>query len=217
VQRPNGGFPLGRSGAVNSQSTAWAAQGMLAVGTDPASIRSEEKGKSALDYLAAHQAEDGHYVYSGSSDQTPVWVTGQVLAAVSGEAFPVPAAPRKPEPRSPSTRPQSGGLKSSSIPSLESGSAQRSAGDSPGSTGGGFGGGGSAGPVAPPPSAAAPTIPAVPGAPEGVTPESIAPEPASFTSDPPEGPPTWVPILIGLLTGGGALGGVIWLGRRFGW
>ena len=32
-------------------------------------------GRSPLDYLASLQAADGHYRYSRSSDQTPVWVT----------------------------------------------------------------------------------------------------------------------------------------------
>ncbi len=79
-QRPNGGFALGAGGGVNAQSTAWAVQGMIAVGADPAKI--SDGGSSALDYLAARQAADGHYRYSESSDQTPVWVTGQVLVAV---------------------------------------------------------------------------------------------------------------------------------------
>ena len=50
------------SGAVNSQSTAWAVQGMLAVGADPGAVR--EGGDGALDYLAARQDADGHYRYS---------------------------------------------------------------------------------------------------------------------------------------------------------
>ena len=65
---------------------------MIAVGADPSSIRSG--GKSALDYIAAMQDSDGHYRYSSSSDQTPVWVTGEVLVAATGSFFPVagPAA-----------------------------------------------------------------------------------------------------------------------------
>ena len=39
AQRPGGGFPLGGNGAVNTQSTAWAIQGILAAGGDPASFR----------------------------------------------------------------------------------------------------------------------------------------------------------------------------------
>ena len=63
---------------------------MIAVGTDPGSI--SRGGTSALDYLQARQDSDGHFRYSSSSDQTPVWVTGQVLPAVAGKAFPALAA-----------------------------------------------------------------------------------------------------------------------------
>ena len=38
-------------------------------------------------------ARDGHYRYSASSDQTPVWVTAQALLGVEREAFPVAAGP----------------------------------------------------------------------------------------------------------------------------
>jgi energy-coupling factor transport system substrate-specific component len=89
VQRSSGGFSL-RNGPVNSQSTAWAVQGLIAAGVNPRSVRSG--GRSPLDYLRSRQAGNGHYTYSASSDQTPVWVTAQVLAAVSGRAFPLPAA-----------------------------------------------------------------------------------------------------------------------------
>jgi hypothetical protein len=86
VQRPGGGFPL-NGGAVNAQSTAYAAQGLIAAGVSPSSVR--KGGKSPLDYLASVQAADGHYRYSSSSDQTPVWVTGQALMAVAGKALPL--------------------------------------------------------------------------------------------------------------------------------
>jgi energy-coupling factor transport system substrate-specific component len=89
VQRSGGGFALA-SGSVNSQSTAWAAQGLLAAGVSPASVRS---GGDPLTYLASTQARDGHYRYSATSDQTPVWVTGQALLAVSGVAFPLDPVP----------------------------------------------------------------------------------------------------------------------------
>ena len=42
----------------------------------------------------ARQAGDGHYRYSASSDQTPVWVTGQALLAVRAQG--VPACARWP-------------------------------------------------------------------------------------------------------------------------
>ena len=86
VQRSDGGFALA-GGPVNAQSTAWAAQGLAAAGLSPASVRSG--GRSALDYLASAQVRDGHYRYSSSTDQTPVWVTGQALLAVNARPFPL--------------------------------------------------------------------------------------------------------------------------------
>jgi energy-coupling factor transport system substrate-specific component len=96
AQRPGGGFPLGDNGFVNTQSTAWAIQGILAAGGDPGSFR--RGGASALDYLSNHQQKDGHYRYSKSSDQTPVWVTAQVLVAAANKHFPVPPPAREPTP-----------------------------------------------------------------------------------------------------------------------
>jgi Prenyltransferase and squalene oxidase repeat len=92
VQRPGGGFPLA-GGVVNAQSTAYAAQGLVAAGVSPSSVR--EAGRSALDYLASVQTRDGHYRYSASSDQTPVWVTGQALLAAKGAAFPLAPVSRE--------------------------------------------------------------------------------------------------------------------------
>jgi uncharacterized membrane protein len=86
VQRPGGGFPLS-GGVVNAQSTAYAIQGLVAAGVSASSVR--ESGHSPLDYLASVQARDGHYRYSTSSDQTPVWVTGQALLGANGAAFPL--------------------------------------------------------------------------------------------------------------------------------
>jgi energy-coupling factor transport system substrate-specific component len=86
-QRAGGGFAIS-GGPVNAQSTAWAVQGLLAAGQAPSRFR--RGGRSPLDYLASVQARDGHYRYSGSSDQTPVWVTSQALLAASGRAFPLP-------------------------------------------------------------------------------------------------------------------------------
>jgi Prenyltransferase and squalene oxidase repeat len=106
AQRPGGGFPLGGNSAVNSQSTAWAIQGILAAGGDPDSFR--RGGRSAPEYLAARQASDGHYRYSKSSDQTPIWVTAQVLVAVAGKSLPV--SPPAREPKSAKSKAKTGGL-----------------------------------------------------------------------------------------------------------
>ena len=92
VQRADGGFALSGSGSSNSQSTAWALQGVLAAGDDPSSLSTG--GRSALAYLAARQAGDGHYAYSAASDQTPVWVTGQALLATNRKPLPLAAVPR---------------------------------------------------------------------------------------------------------------------------
>lgn len=92
-QRPGGGFPLGAGGTVNTQSTAWAIQGILAAGGNPGAYR--RGGKSALDYIAARQVGDGHYRYSKSSDQTPIWVTSYALVAASGKYYPLSPPPRE--------------------------------------------------------------------------------------------------------------------------
>lgn len=94
-QQPDGGWPLAGNGVTNSQSTAWAVQGLIAAGHSPAGIQSH--GNSGLDYLAARRSADGHYAYSASSDQTPVWVTGQALLAIQGKPFPLAVVARAPK------------------------------------------------------------------------------------------------------------------------
>lgn len=86
-QRRGGGWALTAGSTPNSQSTAWATQGLLAAGVDAGSVR--EGGRSGLDFLAARRARDGHYRYSATSDQTPVWVTAQALAAANLKPFPL--------------------------------------------------------------------------------------------------------------------------------
>jgi energy-coupling factor transport system substrate-specific component len=212
-QRADGGFALGAARGVNSQSTAWAVQGMIAVGADPATISSS--GSSALDYLAARQADDGHYRYSESSDQTPVWVTGQVLVAVAGDALPISPPPREPSPTtvSPSKAappPPAGGTSPS--PRFES--------VPPPSTGTGTGGAGV--PAAPPATGAIPAPPSRSGGvvPEGSEPETVTPpptqeaEPVSASGDTPS---PGVPIGIGVAATALAIGLPWWLGRRYAW
>jgi energy-coupling factor transport system substrate-specific component len=91
-QAPGGGFAVA-GGSPNAQSTALAVQGLIATGVSPSSVQS---GGSPLDYLASVRAPDGHFRYSATSDQTPVWVTGQALVAARGEALPLaPVAKRR--------------------------------------------------------------------------------------------------------------------------
>jgi energy-coupling factor transport system substrate-specific component len=212
-QRPDGGFALGAAGGVNSQSTAWAVQGMIGVGADPATTSAG--GSSALDYLAARQADDGHYRYSESSDQTPVWVTGQVLVAVAGNALPIAAPPREPSPTkvSPSeTAPAAPVGGTSPSPGIESAP--------PPSSGTGTGGAGVL--PAPPATGAVPAPPAQSGGlvPEGSEPEVVEPaaaqelEPITASS---EAPSPWIPIGIGVAATALAIGLPWWLGRRYAW
>ena len=56
-----GGYALGGSGVINSQSTAWAIQGLAATGGSSGAV------DAALSYLAHRRAADGHYRYSASS------------------------------------------------------------------------------------------------------------------------------------------------------
>jgi energy-coupling factor transport system substrate-specific component len=213
-QRSGGGFATGGSGAVNSQSTAWAIQGMIAVGADPATIA--VGGSSGLDYLAALQAGDGHYRYSESSDQTPVWVTSQVLVAVAGESLPIapPArekdktsvSPSKKVPLPPSASP---GGTAPEAP-LESVPPTSGSGGTP-SVPPSLPGTGSQGP---------PVLPGSGGTPEaeleGIPPASTPPTSAPVaTQDNPTSP--LPPIGIGLAAGALALGLPWWLGRRYSW
>jgi hypothetical protein len=218
-QRSNGGFPLGDSGSVNSQSTAWAVQGMLAVGADPGSVRQD--GNSALDYLAARQDDDGHYRYSSSSDQTPVWVTGQVLAAVAGKAFPIEAVPRESKPPASKSRAtDESGVGATAAPAPGETAPEGSL-ELPGQAGGAGAAppaGGTSPSIEPPPARAAPVVPPT-ASPEGDgaesagTPSSAPPFEASEGS----GPEPLVPLGVGLGTAALALGSVLFLGRRFGW
>jgi energy-coupling factor transport system substrate-specific component len=214
-QRPNGGFALGGSGAVNTQSTAWAVQGMIAVGADPTKVASS--GNSALDYLAAQQAGDGHYRYSASSDQTPIWVTGEVLVATAGDALPVP-----PPPREKKVTTVSPSKAAPPAPKVESGSPAPLAPTPESSTGsGGAAAPGAAAPSLPPASSGAvpnPGTGAGTEAPEAEPspPASTAPalEPVAASS---AAPSPWVPIGIGLAATALAVGIPWWLGRRYAW
>jgi len=93
-QRPDGGFPLQPGGPSNAQSTAWAVQGLLAAGVDPARVRPRGGGRSPLAYLRSLTAPGGAVRYSRTSAQTPVWVTAQALLALAGRTLPLGPVPR---------------------------------------------------------------------------------------------------------------------------
>jgi energy-coupling factor transport system substrate-specific component len=84
-QDRDGGFPQAAGAGSNSQSTAWAVQGLLAAGVAGAPV------SRALSYLDSLIAADGHVRYSRTSDQTPVWVTAEAAMALAEK--PLPLAP----------------------------------------------------------------------------------------------------------------------------
>jgi energy-coupling factor transport system substrate-specific component len=82
-QNGDGGFPSEPGGDSNAQSTSWAVQGLLAAGAGGGAV------DRALGYLSSLIAPDGHVRYSRSSDQTPVWVTGQAEMALARKPLPL--------------------------------------------------------------------------------------------------------------------------------
>jgi Prenyltransferase and squalene oxidase repeat len=230
-QSGDGGFALGGSAAVNTQSTAWAVQGMIAAGRDPDELN--RNGTTALDYLAHNQRGDGSYRYADPSDgvgsavadQTPVFVTGEALAAVAHQPFPVPPPRRKPQPK-PSSTPTSPAPAavppSTSVPLPPSESPP----SIPGFPSSGAGGGdpGHSTPSAKIPPGAQPSTPLPGGGVPGASP-GTAPEPLGITEGEPTAETTGAPndesssalgaVILGLVAGGllFALG----LGTRRGW
>jgi hypothetical protein len=71
----------------NAQSTAWAAQGLLAAGRNPERLR--RGSRTPLGYIASLQTRSGSIRYSRTSAQTPVWVTAQALTALARKPFPI--------------------------------------------------------------------------------------------------------------------------------
>jgi energy-coupling factor transport system substrate-specific component len=126
AKRPNGGFAPGNSLAANAQATAWAAEGLLAAGKDPASFG---PGASSLGYLRDLQADDGHFLQAPGQEASPVWVTVDAIIPLAGAHLPVSAPPREPKPK-PTPTPDttspnlSGGLSPSSAPPASTPSAR---------------------------------------------------------------------------------------------
>jgi energy-coupling factor transport system substrate-specific component len=88
TQNPDGGYPQQAGGESNAQSTAWAAQGLLAVGYNPSTFRG--RGIQApIGYLETLVSPGGSVRYSRTSAQTPVWVTAQALIPLARRIFPV--------------------------------------------------------------------------------------------------------------------------------
>lgn len=88
AQNLDGGYPQQAGGPSNAQSTAFAVQGLIAAGQDPARVH-RRGSASPLAYLRSLVVQNGSVRYSRSSEQTPVWVTAQVMSALAGRPLPV--------------------------------------------------------------------------------------------------------------------------------
>jgi energy-coupling factor transport system substrate-specific component len=77
----DGGFELTHGRGSDAQSTAWAVQAFLAAGKPPP--------PGSLAYLKRLQRPNGSFRYSTRYTTTPVWVTAQVLPALTGKPFPL--------------------------------------------------------------------------------------------------------------------------------
>ncbi|HEX4669148.1 MAG TPA: prenyltransferase/squalene oxidase repeat-containing protein [Solirubrobacterales bacterium] len=228
AQRPGGGFPLGGNSAINTQSTAWAIQGILAAGANPSSFR--RGGASAPDYLANQQQSDGHYRYSGSSNQTPIWVTAEVLVAAAGDYLPVPPPPREPTP-SPSSAETGGISPGATNPSPSSSGSSAGLPNAPGvspasPTAPANGGGGPLPNVLRPPGQSTPGAPAGTAPPAGresegsATSATATSESGASTDDSSDSSPLGA-VALGLLAGAllfaAALGARrLWMHQRYG-
>ena len=95
-KRENGGFAPGNNLSANAQATAWASQGLLAAGKDPAGFGA---GKSSFAYLRSLQSDEGYFLQSPNLESSPVWVTADVLVPLSGNHLPIAAPPREPQPK----------------------------------------------------------------------------------------------------------------------
>lgn len=226
-QKDSGGFVSGST--VNSQSTGLVIQGLIAQGYGMNHLK--RNGNSSADYLLARQQDDGSIWYSRASDQTRVWVTADVTAALAGKALPIAAPKRKQDVPDDSgsnggATPDSGddGGENSNTPTYtpppasltdpdDSGSSSNHGNDfgnfgnpSPGNSGNPDGQDTGTDPVTPAPTDT--TIPLVPEAPSDavLAASEAGPRPSPI-----------IAILIALAVGGGLCGGTILLARRFRW
>jgi energy-coupling factor transport system substrate-specific component len=227
-KRDNGGFAPGNNLSANAQATAWASQGLLAAGKDPASFGT---GKSSFAYMRDLQVSAGYFLQAPNQEASPVWVTADVLVPLSGHFLPIAAPARAPKPKqakpanpSPASTSPSG-QEVHGIPKIfsEPGASEPAPGV-PKSLGGGGGGGSSPGHTAqggqgagdksgtPSTGGLLPQggVPAPEAAP---SPADASGEPAAETSD--SGSSTAGSIVLGLLAG--CVLFLLGLGARRGW
>jgi hypothetical protein len=87
-QNMNGGFgyPLGATS--NTESTAWALQGLIAAKVNVSGVH-RHGGRTATHYLEAMTRKTGEVAYAHAAFQTPVWTTAEVIPALLDTPYPV--------------------------------------------------------------------------------------------------------------------------------
>lgn len=235
AKRPNGGFAPGNNLSANAQATSWASQGLLAAGKDPAGFG---PGKSSFAYMRELQAEGGYFLQAPHTEASPVWVTADVLVALSGHHLPIAAPPREPKPKEAKAKknPSSSGSEAptselspdaakEALEGFGEGTGGASAGAPAAPSGGGSSGGtpnsipgfpssGATGGAAGGAGGAQPPEGDLGTAPESATPQASG-EPASETTEDDSGSSTAGAILLGLLAGCVLFG--LGLAGRAGW
>lgn len=88
AQNRDGGFPAEPGARSNAQSTAWAVQGLIAAGADPAHVRTHGS-RSPLRYLRSLITRRGAIDYARGVSLTPVWVTAEGIVALDRKPFPL--------------------------------------------------------------------------------------------------------------------------------
>jgi len=94
AQSDDGGLPeFPGNPEANVASTAWAVQGVWAVGENPESWRAKT-GIDPLTYLESMQEADGHIRWKRSQDMNGIWMTAYTLPAFAGRPWPIKSPPR---------------------------------------------------------------------------------------------------------------------------
>jgi hypothetical protein len=104
AQNADGGFAeFPGNPESNVASTAWAVQGIWAVGENPEDWRvgSGAESKEPLGYMESMQQPDGHIRWKLSQDLNGIWMTAYCSVALGGHTWPIPEQPLSNDPIQP--------------------------------------------------------------------------------------------------------------------
>jgi Squalene-hopene cyclase C-terminal domain/Prenyltransferase and squalene oxidase repeat len=104
AQNADGGFSEFRGNSEsNVASTAWATQGIWAVGENPEMWRAGPglEAEEPLGYMESMQQPDGHIRWKQSQDLNGIWMTAYCSVALGGQTWPIPEAPSSSDPVQP--------------------------------------------------------------------------------------------------------------------